>query len=300
MSLTARHTRISVNTPFEFSFDGQSPPIGAYLLGIVAFDFGAASPGNDQNIQLLSFQLIGSQLDSRRVRVTPRVVMQDASGNFINPKSSVDVAIVAWLGSDANDNIVLVNSQGIPSGQQSGPIAGSLQGSIGISQSFLSGFNMSMALCGGDFHVQEISALAGADYAPVSGLAVITSSASMHDDSGHNAANPTIDGGYLGSPLAASGFELRGWSGPTGGWVTEQAVTFEQPVNSALPLIQGFDLSYGSGQDAQIKEFSVGSSLLGLSSDNRTVTFYPHGVLDDSSGHQAMGSLSLILVGIHS
>jgi hypothetical protein len=277
-------TPSSSNLSFQYDSSVDQFLIGATQL---YYTFGS----HDHHVKKIKLNMAPSN-SGNDVNATISMTLKDDSGNDISSTSYVDVTSLAALGQNSNSSVQLTSNLSFPSGSSSNQIG--LRNNTYVNEALMEGFDMAFD---GDHHVKRIHADVSVSVQQGSS-ATLSGTADMYDDSGNSATTKTLQGGYLGTYIngSDSGLVVVEQSYNTGEGLQHVDFTThlgDKNLTGAAVFIKTYDLSFSG--DHHMKSIRVGAD--GIVFDDKTVSFTPRADMTDNSGHNASGSVTLVIVG---
>jgi hypothetical protein len=277
------------NKSIVINFDN---PLVFYIAGIAYYSLTYGR--GDEQVQEIGLSLGVNQPSPKQLLIQVTGVLQDSSGNGIDPtQSKVDVVVLAWTGTNPG-NLLLQGAADIVNGGQSVPIP--LPGAtFDVLQTVLTGFDLAYSPTQQSVLYQGtgVSALQSGSNGYVLGQAT------MGDSSGNHASIARVGGGLIAISSGTAtnvGFQVLANQQTT----NQVSATFPNTVRDAAVLIINGYARYSSGA-RQIQ--TAGAGTTGWSVSGKTVNLNnAQAFMRDAGGEtqdDTQSSVSLLVVGFY-
>jgi hypothetical protein len=286
-----------------FNFpDGVSSYIVGFPYFYLDFEFNQTS---EHAVQQLGLSLsLGSPPASGQVQSEINVevipTLSDASGTTIDlGQSWVMVAVIAWTG--AEDPLIMLASDQTVSNDASQlinlPTGTPASGLLPI----LSGFDLEYASTAYDVETIKVGVSVSP---PNQDTAQLGGTASMQDEGGHVAggsggSTATITGSLLATSKSSPGFVTQALPGQQSG--NPVCVNFDSPLDSAVPLITGFQVQYPGNTGHLVEWISAGTQSWSVNGSTVMLSNAQAQIYDTvNKQDNTKSNVSLVVVGIPS
>jgi hypothetical protein len=241
MPFEFNHAPIPVNSARAFTFEST---VQQFVLGISGFRLGFT--GKDAHyVKKLRISLSSRKLGNSNIEVTAAATLDSKGGTHVDPASSVDVSILAWVGASDHDSLTLANMSRISNVGINGNTTQIAPERPVFRQAVLAGFDFSYS--DDDHELQQVSIAVGSNINDSTVTPIVT--AAMIGTASR-AATCLGDCGLIA--LCTPGTGLRATS-----YYLDQGKTSSfasaAPGTKYVAFLTSFNLRYLSGEHHKIK-----------------------------------------------
>lgn len=236
----------------------------------------------DHHVKECKISVNMSNSNSKTIDVDYSAVLKDNSNHSLDKKKSwLRISVIAWIGSDSEDTLTLVNRNNIES-EGRGVNVQLPSGTTHILKPFLSGFDVAY---NGDHHVHKFWANA---YVAKSGTtAQLTTKVGMEDSSRNSTKNASGNVGLIATYIADPGFEIKQG-------INDRIISFSKNVKKATIVITHINVEYLGG-DHHVGQFFV-KELHPMRVEGNTVQCNVVAGMVDNTHHHATGTATYYIL----